>query len=377
MKNTKICQNWYSYVGFEGKKEDGYTCPEGKESVATDYVELRIDPKEGSPLYDIIEYKEADWMEDNPDAEPFIEKDGKHHGNYHTKDSVWTMDESIDRIIAYVHFTHNTNEFNTVFFEVGNVESRESVDIKHFLSEEEFKEIINFAENCMRNDFFKLGENARWEYAEDAEELGLIDVEENSPRKWKGLTSAEYLVSVCEHKPFQMEYCRDNECAGKHRSLCACYDNPLNCFGFYHKNIETMKALGLFVCDEEEASEELSLSDIISNMRDELERAYALLKDNEDAKEGMLLSDIEASLERSVDYLTDSDSLPKQPKEYLFRYYWYDSNRGERTVGLIYAADQKDARKKLAKKYPSIMPAVWDISEENFSEDGNIEVYYG
>lgn len=185
MKNTEITQNWYSYVGFMGEKEDGYICPKGKDFVITDYVELRIDPSEGSPLYNVIEYKKEDWMEDHPDAKPFIEKDGKHHGNYHEKGCEWTMDETIDRIIAYVHFTHETNEFNTVFFEVGSVNSRDSVELKGYLSEEEFKEIIDFAENCMRNDFLKLTDNAYWDYAEDAEDLGIIDVPENSVRKWK------------------------------------------------------------------------------------------------------------------------------------------------------------------------------------------------
>ena len=42
----------------------------------------------------------------------------------------------------------------------------------------------------------------------------------------------------------------------------------------------------------------MRISDIINNAIDELERAYELLKENEDAIDSMLISDIEASIER-------------------------------------------------------------------------------
>ena len=45
----------------------------------------------------------------------------------------------------------------------------------------------------------------------------------------------------------------------------------------------------------------LDIKEIINNAKDELERAYELLKDNEDAINSMLVSDIESSLERMED----------------------------------------------------------------------------
>ena len=45
----------------------------------------------------------------------------------------------------------------------------------------------------------------------------------------------------------------------------------------------------------------LEIKDIINNAKDELERAYELLKYNEDAINSMLVSDIESSLERLED----------------------------------------------------------------------------
>ena len=45
----------------------------------------------------------------------------------------------------------------------------------------------------------------------------------------------------------------------------------------------------------------LTIKEIINNAKDELERAYELLKDNDDAINSMLVSDIESSLERLED----------------------------------------------------------------------------
>lgn len=45
----------------------------------------------------------------------------------------------------------------------------------------------------------------------------------------------------------------------------------------------------------------LTITDIINNAKDELERSLELLKDNEDAQMSMLVSDIESSLERMSD----------------------------------------------------------------------------
>ena len=45
----------------------------------------------------------------------------------------------------------------------------------------------------------------------------------------------------------------------------------------------------------------LGIKDIINNAKDELDRAYELLKDNEDAIDDMLVSDIESSLDRLED----------------------------------------------------------------------------
>ena len=42
----------------------------------------------------------------------------------------------------------------------------------------------------------------------------------------------------------------------------------------------------------------MTFKDIINNAIDELERAYELLKDNEEAESSMLLYDIELSIER-------------------------------------------------------------------------------
>ena len=46
------------------------------------------------------------------------------------------------------------------------------------------------------------------------------------------------------------------------------------------------------------AKDVLLITDIINNVRDELERSLELLKENEDAIGSMLVSDIEVSLER-------------------------------------------------------------------------------
>lgn len=43
----------------------------------------------------------------------------------------------------------------------------------------------------------------------------------------------------------------------------------------------------------------LNIKDVISNMLDELARAYELLVSNEEAEDSMLLSDIESSLDRA------------------------------------------------------------------------------
>ena len=45
----------------------------------------------------------------------------------------------------------------------------------------------------------------------------------------------------------------------------------------------------------------LLITDIINNAKDELERSLELLKENEDAIDSMLVSDIEMSLERMAD----------------------------------------------------------------------------
>lgn len=47
--------------------------------------------------------------------------------------------------------------------------------------------------------------------------------------------------------------------------------------------------------------EKLTVMEIIDNMVDELERAKELLADNEEAKDSMLLSDIDLELERAED----------------------------------------------------------------------------
>lgn len=49
------------------------------------------------------------------------------------------------------------------------------------------------------------------------------------------------------------------------------------------------------------AKDVLTITDIINNAKDELERSLELLKDNEDAQMSMLVSDIESSLERMED----------------------------------------------------------------------------
>lgn len=52
---------------------------------------------------------------------------------------------------------------------------------------------------------------------------------------------------------------------------------------------------------EEKQMEKLTVMEIIDNMVDELERAKELLADNEEAKNSMLLSDIDLELERAED----------------------------------------------------------------------------
>lgn len=61
----------------------------------------------------------------------------------------------------------------------------------------------------------------------------------------------------------------------------------------------------------------------------------------------------------------------------VFRYYWYDSRRSERVVGIVYANSIEDARTRLQKVYKYIMPSCLDIEEIKFSLDGHCEVYYG
>jgi len=184
MKNAEISQNWFTYVGFKGEKENGFICPEGQTHVCTDYVEVRIDPKDGNPLWSLIDYTEKDWWDDNPDAIPFIEKDGKHKGNYISPHGEWTMNESVDRIVGYIHFTHDTHELCFASFEVGSINSRENCDIKQLLSETEYQEIIDYALNCIKADLTKENEFSYWNYAEDAKELGVIDIKENTKRTW-------------------------------------------------------------------------------------------------------------------------------------------------------------------------------------------------
>lgn len=189
MRDTEITQNWMSVVGFKGKKEKGFQCA-GKEnvvSIITDYVELRINPREGSSLYSLLDYTKEDWLKEHTGAIPFIERDGKFHGDYKANGSCYTMAESIDEIIAYVHFNHYGHEFNTIFFEVGNIVSRELCDlavIKSLLKPGELDEIIQFAKVALRKDFEKEEESAQWMYSEYAKENGVVDIEENTKRKW-------------------------------------------------------------------------------------------------------------------------------------------------------------------------------------------------
>lgn len=199
MKKTKITQNWMTVVGFKGEKENGFICPEGKEYVCTDYVEVRIDPKEGSPLFGLIEYTEKDWKEDYPDAVPFIEKDGSHKGNFIVKGAEWTMDETIDRIVGYIHFVHDTLDLCFTSFEVGSVNSREDCDVKKLLIDEEFDEIISFAKECIKTDFAKETKFAAWMYSEDAEEMGVVDVEENTRR----LSAETHVKMVTKNYDFE------------------------------------------------------------------------------------------------------------------------------------------------------------------------------
>lgn len=61
----------------------------------------------------------------------------------------------------------------------------------------------------------------------------------------------------------------------------------------------------------------------------------------------------------------------------MFRYYWYDSRRSERTVGIVYAKSIEDARITLQKVYNDVISYCWDIEEIKFSPDGHCEIYYG
>lgn len=184
MKKTNISQNWMSVVGFVGERKNGFVCLNGEDTVLTDYIEVRIDADKGSPLYPLIDYTKEDWLKDYPDAKPFIDKNGKENGDMISKKREWTMKETIDRIIAYVHFNHDNHAFNTVFFEVGSVFDRTDCDAKSLLTDDEFKEIISFAEERMRADFLKTDEFSQWMYGEEAEDYNLVDVEENTKRKW-------------------------------------------------------------------------------------------------------------------------------------------------------------------------------------------------
>lgn len=184
MEHVKLSQNWMSVVGFLGKEEDGFVCPADNGTAITDYVEVRIDASKGSPLFELYDYTKEDWMKDHPDAKPFIERDGKTHGDFTARTSALTMDESIDRIIAYVHFHHDNHTFNTMFFEIGNVENRESVDLGDILTPKDQKEIIDFAKSALKKDFLKEEAYSQWQYGEYAQDLGVIDVKEDTKREW-------------------------------------------------------------------------------------------------------------------------------------------------------------------------------------------------
>lgn len=183
IQNAVVTQNWMSMVGFMGKRDKGFRTA-GSDTVATDYVELKIEPNKESPLYFCITYTKEDWMKEHPEAVPFIEADEEHHGDYLAKPDCLTMKESIDRIIAYVHFNHSDHEYNCMFFEVGNVETREPVELVHILSDEEKSKLINYAKDCLRTDLLKNSEYAQWAYSEYAAEQGVVDVEENTGREW-------------------------------------------------------------------------------------------------------------------------------------------------------------------------------------------------
>lgn len=184
MKNTNISQNWMSVVGFVGEKKNGFICPDGKDTVLTDYIEVRIDAEEGSPLYSLIDYTRKDWLEEHPNAEPYVDKNGKENGDMVCKGCTYTMEETIDRIVAYVHFNHDNHAFNTVFFEVGSVSDRTDCDVKSLLTDSEFEEILSFAKERMKADFLKEEKFSQWMYGEDAEDNNLVDVKENTKRTW-------------------------------------------------------------------------------------------------------------------------------------------------------------------------------------------------
>lgn len=57
-----------------------------------------------------------------------------------------------------------------------------------------------------------------------------------------------------------------------------------------------------------------------------------------------------------------------------FKYSKYNSIKCEHTVGVVIAANKKEARKKVSNHYKTDN---WDIEEVQFSEDDCIETFYG
>lgn len=141
LENADVCQNWNTVVGYYGKNG------------LVDYVELRIDPREGSPLYKNIEYTEEDWKRDHPQHMEMPD------GDYRLVNQIgFTMCEAIDHIIAYVCFEPETHEFVKVDYACGSVDNRDI--IVPDLGEAE-KNLVRFAKQCLSSDL----ENGNYEKA--------------------------------------------------------------------------------------------------------------------------------------------------------------------------------------------------------------------
>lgn len=180
MKHIEMSQNWLSVIGFRGEAKYGYKT-NGKDFIYTDYVEIRLDPEKEHSLYELIDYTEEDWKNDYPNAEKYILVNGKWDGDYRNGHDGFTMKESVDRIIAYVHFNHDGHDFNKVFFECGSIDSREDVEAEKLMTQEEMNKLIEFARECLKNDITKANKNSRWMYSEYYEDRVIP---EDTKMKW-------------------------------------------------------------------------------------------------------------------------------------------------------------------------------------------------